>query len=102
VPVDTLAQLRVSNPGRGPHSIIGPIAVNGVEPGDVLEIRYQSIRPHRSMQNAADSRDVSVDVGRPDARQHLVDCVGVGEDVMAPSPVSEISPSPCTAWLSPV
>ncbi len=46
VPVDTLARLRVSNPGRGPHSIIGPIAVNSAEPGDVLEIRYQSIRPY--------------------------------------------------------
>jgi acetamidase/formamidase len=46
VPVDTLAQLRVSNPGRGPHSIIGPIVVNKAEPGDVLEIRYQSIRPY--------------------------------------------------------
>src|SRR5215813_15639100 len=38
VPVDTLAALRKSNPGRGPHSIIGPIAVNKAEPGDVLEI----------------------------------------------------------------
>ncbi|WFU43320.1 acetamidase/formamidase family protein [Bradyrhizobium sp. CB82] len=46
MPVDTLAQLRVSNPGRGPHSIIGPIAVAGAEPGDALEVRYQSIRPY--------------------------------------------------------
>ena len=46
VPVDTLAKLRVSNPGRGPHSIIGPIAVNKAEPGDVLEIRFQTIRPY--------------------------------------------------------
>src|SRR5262244_1564495 len=45
VPVDTLAALRKSNPGRGPHSIIGPIAVNKAEPGDVLEIRYQRLRP---------------------------------------------------------
>ena len=45
-PVDTLAKLRVSNPGRGPHSIIGPIAVNKAEPGDVLEIRFQTIRPY--------------------------------------------------------
>ena len=29
----------------GPHSIIGPIYVNGAEPGDVLEIRYKRIRP---------------------------------------------------------
>jgi acetamidase/formamidase len=45
VPIDTLAKLRVSNPGKGPHSIIGPIYVNGAEPGDVLEIRYKKIRP---------------------------------------------------------
>jgi acetamidase/formamidase len=46
VPVETLAKLRVSNPGKGPHSIIGPIAVNKAEPGDVLEIRYRRIRPY--------------------------------------------------------
>ena len=46
VPVDKLAQLRTSNPGRGPHSIIGPVAVNRAEPGDVLEIRFRTIRPY--------------------------------------------------------
>lgn len=45
VPVDKLAQLRVANPGKGPHSIIGPIAVKGAEPGDVLEIRYTKLQP---------------------------------------------------------
>jgi acetamidase/formamidase len=45
VPIETLAKLRVSNPGRGPHSIIGPVYVNGAEPGDVLEIRYKRILP---------------------------------------------------------
>jgi acetamidase/formamidase len=45
VPVDTLASLRVANPGKGPHSIIGPIAVNKAEPGDVLEIRYKKFEP---------------------------------------------------------
>ena len=28
VPIDTLVRLRMNNPGKGPHSIIGPIAVN--------------------------------------------------------------------------
>jgi acetamidase/formamidase len=37
--------MRVDNPGKGPHSIIGPIAVNKAEPGDVLEIRYKKIEP---------------------------------------------------------
>ncbi|MBV8097259.1 MAG: acetamidase/formamidase family protein [Acetobacteraceae bacterium] len=46
VPIDTLVRLRVDNPGKGPHSIIGPIQVNKAEPGDVLEIRYKRIRPY--------------------------------------------------------
>ena len=45
VPVDVLAQMRRDNPGKGPHSIIGPIYVNGAEPGDVLEVRYKRIHP---------------------------------------------------------
>jgi len=45
VPISRLAELRTSNPGRGPHSIIGPIAVKGAEPGDVVEIRYKRLHP---------------------------------------------------------
>jgi acetamidase/formamidase len=45
VPVEALVNIRVSNPGHGPHSIIGPVYVNNAEPGDVLEVRYKRIRP---------------------------------------------------------
>jgi len=45
VPLSRLAELRASNPGRGPHSIIGPIAVRDAEPGDVVEIRYRRLQP---------------------------------------------------------
>lgn len=45
VPVEKLAELRKSNPGHGPHSIIGPIAVRNSEPGDVLEVRYKRLLP---------------------------------------------------------
>ena len=45
VPITRLAELRTSNPGRGPHSIIGPIAVKDAEPGDVIEIRYKRLHP---------------------------------------------------------
>ncbi|MBV8494202.1 MAG: acetamidase/formamidase family protein, partial [Alphaproteobacteria bacterium] len=45
VPVERLAQMRKDNPGRGPHSIIGPIAVRGAEAGDVVEIRYLRLHP---------------------------------------------------------
>jgi acetamidase/formamidase len=45
VPIARLAELRTSNPGRGPHSIVGPIAVKDAEPGDVIEIRYRRLQP---------------------------------------------------------
>ncbi|MDE2166736.1 MAG: acetamidase/formamidase family protein [Alphaproteobacteria bacterium] len=45
VPVEKLAQWRRDNPGKGPHTIIGPIAVKGAEPGDVLEVRYEKLEP---------------------------------------------------------
>src|SRR3989441_1014108 len=37
--------LRKANPGGGPHSLTGPIYVNGAEPGDVMEIRILKITP---------------------------------------------------------
>jgi len=46
VSIDTLARLRMDNPGKGPQSIIGPIAVNNAEPGDVLEVRHKRIRSY--------------------------------------------------------
>jgi len=45
VPVDKLAEMRKANPGRGLHSIIGPIAVKDAEPGDVIEVHYERIKP---------------------------------------------------------
>jgi len=45
VKIDELAQMRRANPGRGPHSIIGPVGVRGAEPGDVLEIQFLGLRP---------------------------------------------------------
>lgn len=45
VPVEKLAQWRKDNPGKGPHSIVGPVAVKDAEPGDVLEVHYERLRP---------------------------------------------------------
>ena len=45
-PIEKLAELRVSHPGHGPHSIVGPVWVNDAQPGDVLEIRYQRMEPY--------------------------------------------------------
>jgi acetamidase/formamidase len=43
--IDEIVKLRLANPGGGPHSITGPIWVNGVEPGDTLEVRILKIVP---------------------------------------------------------
>jgi acetamidase/formamidase len=43
--IEDLKKLRVDNPGRGPHTLTGPIFVNGAEPGDVLKVRLNRIVP---------------------------------------------------------
>ncbi|HZV97195.1 MAG TPA: acetamidase/formamidase family protein, partial [Candidatus Nitrosocosmicus sp.] len=43
--MDEIVALRKANPGGGPHSLTGPIYVNGAEPGDVMEIRILKIVP---------------------------------------------------------
>jgi acetamidase/formamidase len=45
ITMDEIVALRRANPGGGPHSITGPIYVNGAEPGDVMEIRIVKIVP---------------------------------------------------------
>lgn len=43
VPVADLAKWRVENPGKGPHSIIGPVGVRGAKPGDMLSVRFRRL-----------------------------------------------------------
>jgi len=43
--MEEIVALRKANPGGGPHSVTGPIYVNGAEPGDVMEIRILKIIP---------------------------------------------------------
>lgn len=45
ITMEQVVDLRKANPGGGPHSMTGPIYVNGAEPGDVLEIRILRIEP---------------------------------------------------------
>jgi len=45
ITMEEIVNLRKANPGGGPHSVTGPIYVNGAEPGDVLEIRILRIVP---------------------------------------------------------
>ena len=45
VPVQQLAQWRLENPGKGPHSIDGPVGVKGAQPGDMLSVRFLTLTP---------------------------------------------------------
>lgn len=43
--IEELKKLRTDHPGRGPHTLTGPIFVNSAEPGDVLKIKINRIVP---------------------------------------------------------
>lgn len=43
--IEELKKLRTDHPGRGPHTLTGPIFVNGAEPGDVLKVHINRIVP---------------------------------------------------------
>jgi acetamidase/formamidase len=45
VSIEELAQMRRDNPGKGPHSIVGPVGVRDAAPGDVIAIHYQRLMP---------------------------------------------------------
>jgi len=45
VEMDEIVQLRRQNGGGGPHSLTGPIYVEGAEPGDTLEVQILKIVP---------------------------------------------------------
>ena len=43
--IEEIKKLRTDHPGRGPHTLTGPIYVNGAEPGDVLKVKINRIVP---------------------------------------------------------
>lgn len=46
-----IIQMGNAVPGRGPHTLTGPIYVNGAEPGDVIRIHINKIRPRAYASN---------------------------------------------------
>ncbi len=43
--IEQIKKLRTDYPGRGPHTLTGPIYVEGAEPGDVLKVTINKIVP---------------------------------------------------------
>ena len=49
--IEEIKKLRTDHPGRGPHTVTGPIYVNGAEPGDVLKVALNKIVPRAYASN---------------------------------------------------
>ena len=45
VTIEAIKKLRTDHPGRGPHTMTGPIYVEEAEPGDVLKVHINKIVP---------------------------------------------------------
>lgn len=43
--IEEIKKMRTDFPGRGPHTLTGPVYVNGAEPGDVLKVTLNRIVP---------------------------------------------------------
>jgi len=43
--IEQIKKLRTDFPGRGPHTLTGPVYIEGAEPGDVLKVRIDKIVP---------------------------------------------------------
>src|SRR2546421_8790611 len=43
--IEQIKKLRTDYPGRGPHTLTGPVYIEGAEPGDVLKVRIDKIVP---------------------------------------------------------
>jgi acetamidase/formamidase len=43
--IEEIKKLRTDHPGRGPHTVTGPIFVKGAEPGDTLKVKLNRIVP---------------------------------------------------------
>lgn len=49
--IEQIAKIQNAIPGRGPHTVTGPIYVNGAEAGDVLKIHFNKIVPRAYASN---------------------------------------------------
>jgi acetamidase/formamidase len=43
--IEKIKKTRTDFPGRGPHTLTGPVYVEGAEPGDVLKVQFNKIVP---------------------------------------------------------
>src|SRR2546422_92041 len=62
ITMDEIVALRRANPGGGPHSMTGPISVNGAEPGDVMEIRILKNVPNMDINELQEGATIFIPI----------------------------------------
>ncbi|KTD41159.1 acetamidase/formamidase family protein [Legionella parisiensis] len=50
-PIEDVVRMNDAVPGRGPHTITGPIYIQNAEPGDILKIHFNKILPRSYASN---------------------------------------------------
>ncbi len=105
VPGATIEQIiKIQNavPGRGPHTVTGPIYVEGAEPGDVLKIHFNKIvpRPYGSNNTAPGKGLFPKEFPRPSVRYFYLD-LKKKEMQFAPGIVVPLAPFPGVVAVAP-
>jgi len=89
VTIQQLAQFRRENPGRGPHSIVGPVGVKGAQPGDMLSVRFLTLTPFdwgANLNNPGDLKTGALPDEFPEGSIRFI-------DIDVPRKVAKFSPS---------
>ena len=69
-----IEEINSAVPNRGPHTVTGPIYVNGAEPGDVLAIRINRIRlPNYATNNTGKGKGLFRDEFPDEVRSYYLD-----------------------------
>ncbi len=73
--IEQIVKIQNAIPGRGPHTVTGPIYVEGAEPGDVLRIHINKIVPRSyASNNSAPGKGLFPDVfTKPHVRYYYLD-----------------------------
>lgn len=73
--IEQIVKIQNAIPGRGPHTLTGPIYVNGAEPGDMLRIHFNKIipRPYASNNTAPNKGLFPKEFPNPMVRYYYLD-----------------------------
>lgn len=105
IPGATIEQIiKIQNevPGRGPHTVTGPVYIEGAEPGDTLQIRFNKIvpRPYASNNTAPGKGLFPEEFPKPRVRYFYLDAEKK-QMQFAPGIIVPLAPFPGVVAVAP-